>query len=75
MTNLKTPAIGGGFSFSFGCHIVFSRPFESFQSRMIGNFKGEVSEWLKEHAWKVCIPLKGIAGSNPALSANETRNC
>ncbi len=28
----------------------------------------EVSEWLKEHAWKVCIP-KGIEGSNPFLSA------
>jgi hypothetical protein len=24
---------------------------------------------LKEHAWKVCIPLKGIEGSNPSLSA------
>ena len=29
---------------------------------------GEVSEWLKEHAWKVCIP-KGIEGSNPSLTA------
>jgi hypothetical protein len=28
-----------------------------------------VSEWLKEHAWKVCIPQKGIEGSNPSLSA------
>ena len=32
----------------------------------------EVSEWLKEHAWKVCIPLKGIEGSNPFLSANAS---
>jgi hypothetical protein len=31
--------------------------------------QGEVSEWLKEHAWKVCIGQKPIAGSNPALSA------
>ena len=31
---------------------------------------GEVSEWSKEHAWKVCIPQKGIEGSNPSLSAN-----
>ena len=31
--------------------------------------KGEMSEWFKEHAWKVCILQKGIAGSNPALSA------
>ena len=30
---------------------------------------GEVSEWSKEHAWKVCILLKGIEGSNPSLSA------
>ena len=26
-------------------------------------------EWLKRHAWKACKPLKGFAGSNPALSA------
>ena len=31
--------------------------------------KGEVLEWLKRHAWKACIPLKGIGGSNPPLSA------
>ncbi len=29
---------------------------------------GEVSEWLKEHAWKACI-RKRIEGSNPSLSA------
>lgn len=29
----------------------------------------EVSEWLKEHAWKVCIGRKPIGGSNPFLSA------
>jgi hypothetical protein len=28
-----------------------------------------MSEWLKEHAWKVCISQKGIMGSNPILSA------
>ena len=31
---------------------------------------GDLSEWLKEHAWKVCIPLKGIEGSNPSVSAD-----
>jgi hypothetical protein len=31
---------------------------------------GEVSEWLKEHAWKVCIP-QGIEGSNPSLTATN----
>lgn len=36
--------------------------------------EGEVSEWLKEHAWKVCIGLKLIAGSNPALSAKESKS-
>ena len=30
---------------------------------------GKVLEWLKRHAWKACIPLKGIGGSNPPLSA------
>jgi len=30
-----------------------------------------VSEWLKEHAWKVCILQKGIEGSNPFLSATQ----
>ena len=33
------------------------------------NRKGEMLEWLKRHAWKACIPLKGIRGSNPRLSA------
>ncbi len=30
---------------------------------------GEVAEWSKAHAWKVCKLQKGFAGSNPALSA------
>ena len=30
---------------------------------------GEMLEWLKRHAWKACILLKGIRGSNPRLSA------
>ncbi len=34
-----------------------------------GEAKGEMSEWFKEHAWKVCVLQKGTAGSNPALSA------
>ena len=29
-----------------------------------------MQEWLNWHAWKACEPLKGSAGSNPALSAN-----
>ena len=29
---------------------------------------GEMSEWLKEHAWKVCV-RKRTEGSNPSLSA------
>ena len=33
---------------------------------------GEMLEWLKRHAWKACIPLKGIGGSNPPLSAELT---
>ena len=41
----------------------------TFASLLIKMF-GELSEWLKEHAWKVCIPLKGIEGSNPSLSAS-----
>ncbi len=27
-----------------------------------------MSEWSKEHAWKVCMS-KGIEGSNPSLTA------
>ena len=33
--------------------------------------KGEVAEWSKAHAWKVCELQKGSAGSNPAFSANS----
>ena len=29
-----------------------------------------MSEWFKEHAWKVCIRQKCIQGSNPCLSAS-----
>ena len=32
-------------------------------------FKGEMAEWSKAHAWKVCICQKWIMGSNPILSA------
>lgn len=30
---------------------------------------GEVAEWFKAHAWKVCVRQKRIGGSNPFLSA------
>ncbi len=30
-----------------------------------------MTEWLKVHAWKVCMPQKGIVGSNPAFSARD----
>ena len=33
----------------------------------------QVSEWFKEHAWKVCVLQKGTAGSNPALSARKEK--
>ena len=35
------------------------------------NCKGEMLEWLKRHAWKACIPQKGIPGSNPGFSAKR----
>ena len=36
--------------------------------------EGEMLEWLKRHAWKACIRLKRIGGSNPPLSAlTETK--
>ena len=34
-----------------------------------GSNFGEMLEWLKRHAWKACVPQKGIASSNLALSA------
>ena len=34
-----------------------------------------MSEWFKEHAWKVCILQKGIEGSNPSLSAKYQSKC
>ncbi len=30
-----------------------------------------MAEWSKAHAWKVCIPQKGIKGSNPFFSAHN----
>ena len=34
---------------------------------------GEVSEWPKEHAWKVC-KSQGFEGSNPSLTASIALN-
>ena len=34
---------------------------------------GEMLEWLKRHAWKACVPQKGIARSNLALAAVSTK--
>ena len=36
--------------------------------------QGKVLEWLKRHAWKACNRLKRFVGSNPILSANESRS-
>src|SRR5436190_20034473 len=50
----------------FRCRTVFLQPLKI----------GDLSEWLKEHAWKVCIPQKGIEGSNPSVSAGYfARRC
>ena len=38
--------------------------------KWIASKLGEVSEWPKEHAWKVCI-RKRIEGSNPSLTATN----
>ena len=45
---------------------------DTFVAENAGNPLGEMLEWLKRHAWKACIPLKGIRGSNPRLSAELT---
>ena len=34
---------------------------------------GEVAEWSKAHAWKVCIRQR-IEGSNPSLTAKKKNN-
>ena len=39
----------------------------------LGALRGEVSERLKEHAWKVCVRQKCTEGSNPSLSATSNR--
>ena len=61
---------------------IFCQPIEkicNFGNRILGRKEGrktsfgEMSEWFKEHAWKVCILQKGIAGSNPALSAKTEK--
>ena len=47
---------------------------DTFVAENAGNPLGEMLEWLKRHAWKACKPLKGFAGSNPALSAVVMEN-
>ena len=53
---------------------LFKEKMCNFGESFIDFEKGEMSEWFKEHAWKVCILQKGIAGSNPALSAKLEMN-
>ena len=52
------------------CGSQFLNPTVKICITFAGAKKGEVSEWSKEHAWKVCILQKGIEGSNPSLSAS-----
>lgn len=40
-------------------------------SLVLGTFKGELAEWSKAHAWKVCKPQKGFESSNLSLSAGK----
>ena len=40
----------------------------------IEEVKGEVAEWSKAHAWKVCVRQKRTVGSNPTLSAKCIKN-
>jgi hypothetical protein len=35
--------------------VIESRALRTASSLKINKLSGEVSEWLKEHAWKVCI--------------------
>ena len=44
--------------------------FYTLRGLLQGRLSGEVSEWPKEHAWKVCI-RKRIEGSTPSLTANN----
>ncbi len=37
-------------------------------------YLGEVAEWSKAHAWKVCKRQKRFQGSNPCLSARNAAN-
>jgi len=31
-------------------------------------------EWLKRHAWKACIPQKGIVGSAKGIPSEESHS-
>ena len=57
------------FLLSFRPFTAGTYPFQTGILELVLNKLGDLSEWLKEHAWKVCIPLKGIEGSNPSVSA------
>ena len=48
--------------------------FLTFALRFQNHSTGEMSEWLKEHAWKVCLRQKRNVGSNPTLSAFARRS-
>ena len=59
----------GGSRQGGGKELIHSR--KDFVESGKSDFHGGMSEWSKEHAWKVCIPQKGIKGSNPFSSAQR----
>ncbi len=42
---------------------------ENLINRFFNLFAGEMSEWLKVHAWKACVGQKPTGSSNLPLSA------
>ena len=45
-----------------------------FYRAVLTGLTGEVTEWPIVHDWKSCVPYKGTEGSNPSLSAKNSRN-
>ncbi len=56
---------------SVGRALVSKTRCREFESLLPCSILGELAEWSKAHAWKVCKPQKGFEGSNPSLSAKK----
>ena len=70
LVNFPTPALAPNITkLNFPVTLSYIKKNSYLCNRNPKSPQGAVLEWLKRHAWKACIPQKGIPSSNLGRSA------